>query len=95
MMVQSLLFMKVRTAKFNEKIEAWLSKKGLKNKRTLIVVIAFVLFIIFLFLLLNSNSEDSGNITITENTELRTGPNAAYPVIYKVEKGDHFKRLVK
>ncbi|SUL69168.1 LytH protein involved in methicillin resistance / N-acetylmuramoyl-L-alanine amidase domain protein [Staphylococcus aureus] len=50
-----------------KKIEAWLSKKGLKNKRTLIVVIAFVLFIIFLFLLLNSNSEDSGNITITEN----------------------------
>ncbi len=76
-----------------KKIEAWLSKKGLKNKRTLIVVIAFVLFIIFL--LLNSNSEDSGNITITENAELRTGPNAAYPVIYKVEKGDHFKRLVK
>ena len=33
-----------------KKIEAWLSKKGLKNKRTLIVVIAFVLFIIFLFL---------------------------------------------
>ncbi len=52
-----------------KKIEAWLSKKGLKNKRTLIVVIAFVLFIIFLFLLLNSNSEDSGNITITENPE--------------------------
>ncbi|HCU8227588.1 TPA: N-acetylmuramoyl-L-alanine amidase [Staphylococcus aureus] len=78
-----------------KKIEAWLSKKGLKNKRTLIVVIAFVLFIIFLFLLLNSNSEDSGNITITENAELRTGPNAAYPVIYKVEKGDHFKKIGK
>ncbi|MGT0299019.1 hypothetical protein ACV566_10995 [Staphylococcus aureus] len=53
-------------------------------------MIAFVLFIIFLFLLLNSDREDSGNITITENAELRTGPNAAYPVIYKVEKGDHF-----
>ena len=48
MMVQSLLFMKVRTAKFNE-IEAWLSKKGLKNKRTLIVVIAFVLYL-FIFI---------------------------------------------
>ncbi len=58
-------------------------------------MIAFVLFIIFLFLLLNSNSEDSGNITITENAELRTGPNAAYPVIYKVEKGDHFKKIGK
>lgn len=45
--------------------------------------------------MLNSNSEDSGNITITENAELRTGPNAAYPVIYKVEKGDHFKKIGK
>lgn len=34
-----------------KKIEAWLSKKGLKNKRTLIVVIAFVLFFhLFIFI---------------------------------------------
>ncbi len=57
-------------------------------------MIAFVLFIIFLFLLLNSNSEDSGNITITENAELRTGPNAAYPVI-KLKKVTILKRLVR
>ncbi|MGT0186077.1 hypothetical protein ACVNP0_11860 [Staphylococcus aureus] len=39
---------------------------------------------------------NSGNITITENAELRTGPNAAYPVIYKVEKiSYHFKKIGK
>ncbi|SUK94894.1 LytH protein involved in methicillin resistance / N-acetylmuramoyl-L-alanine amidase domain protein [Staphylococcus aureus] len=32
-----------------KKIEAWLSKKGLKNKRTLIVVIAFVYLSSFYF----------------------------------------------
>ncbi|MEJ7545644.1 SH3 domain-containing protein, partial [Staphylococcus hominis] len=31
--------------------------------------------------------------TITENAELRTGPNAAYPVIYKIEKGESFKKI--
>lgn len=34
----------------------------------------------------NLSDEDTGQITITENAELRTGPNAAYPVIYKIEK---------
>ena len=43
---------------------------------------------------LNHSDEDSGQITITENAELRTGPNAA-PVIYKIEKGDSFKKLIK
>ena len=33
----------------------------------------------------NLSDEDTGQITITENAELRTGPNAAYPVIY-IEK---------
>ena len=30
---------------------------------------------------LNQGDEDTGQITITENAELRTGPNAAYPII--------------
>jgi len=44
---------------------------------------------------LNYNDEDNGTITITENAELRTGPNAAYPVIYKIEKGDTFEKIDK
>lgn len=78
-----------------KKIEVWLFKKGFKNKCILIVVIVFVLFIIFLFLLLNSNSEDSGNIMIIENVELCIGLNVVYLVIYKVEKGDYFKKIGK
>lgn len=41
----------------------------------------------------NLSDEDTGQITITENAELRTGPNAAYPVIYKIEKGESFKKI--
>lgn len=41
----------------------------------------------------NLSDEDTGQITITENAELRTGPNAAYPVIYKIEKGETFKKI--
>lgn len=41
----------------------------------------------------NLSDEDTGQIAITENAELRTGPNAAYPVIYKIEKGKSFKKI--
>lgn len=77
------------------KIDAWLTRHGLKNWLTLVVVIAFILFIILLFMFLNQGDEDTGQITITENAELRTGPNAAYPIIYKIEKGDSFKKVDK
>ena len=77
------------------KINTWLTKHGLMNRLTLIVVICFVLFLILLFMFLNYNDEDNGTITITENAELRTGPNAAYPVIYKIEKGDTFEKIDK
>ncbi|MDU2136734.1 MAG: N-acetylmuramoyl-L-alanine amidase, partial [Staphylococcus warneri] len=77
------------------KVNTWLTKHGLMNRLTLIVVICFVLFLILLFMFLNYNDEDNGTITITENAELRTGPNAAYPVIYKIEKGDTFEKIDK
>lgn len=77
------------------KVEVWLTKHGLKNRLTLIVLITFILFIILLFMFLNQSDEDTGQITITEKAELRTGPNAAYPVIYKIEKDDSFKKVDK
>ncbi|MDT0705962.1 N-acetylmuramoyl-L-alanine amidase [Staphylococcus haemolyticus] len=77
------------------KIDAWLSKHDLKNLTTLIVVGAFILFLILLFMLMNHSDQGSNRITVSENAELRTGPNAAYPVIYQVEKGDTFTRLSK
>ena len=68
------------------KVDAWLSKHDLKNLTTLIVVGAFILFLILLFMLMNHSDQGSNRITVSENAELRTGPNAVYPVIYQVEK---------
>ena len=78
-----------------KKIDEWLTRHGLKNRLTLVVVIAFILFLILLFMFLNHSDEDSGQITITENAELRTGPNAAYPVIYKIEKRRQLQKVDK
>ena len=76
-----------------KKIDSWLTKHGLKNRLTLVVIVIFIIFLIVLFMFVNLSDEDTGQITITENAELRTGPNAAYPVIYKIEKGKSFKKI--
>ncbi|MDU4020684.1 MAG: N-acetylmuramoyl-L-alanine amidase, partial [Staphylococcus epidermidis] len=66
---------------------------GLKNRLTLVVIVIFIIFLILLFMFVNLSDEDTGQITITDNAELRTGPNAAYPVIYKIDKGESFKKI--
>ncbi|MDH8742791.1 N-acetylmuramoyl-L-alanine amidase [Staphylococcus epidermidis] len=76
-----------------KKIDSWLTKHGLKKRLTLAVIVIFIIFLILLFMFVNLSDEDTGQITITENAELRTGPNAAYPVIYKIEKGESFKKI--
>ena len=76
-----------------KKIDSWLTKHGLKNRLTLVVIVIFIIFLILLFMFVNLSDEDTGQITITENAELRTGPNAAYPVIYKIDKGESFKKI--
>ncbi|MCG2490573.1 N-acetylmuramoyl-L-alanine amidase [Staphylococcus epidermidis] len=76
-----------------KKIDSWLTKHGLKNRLTLVVIAIFIIFLILLFMFVNLSDEDTGQITITENAELRTGPNAAYPVIYKIDKGESFKEI--
>ena len=76
-----------------KKIDSWLTKHGLKNRLTLVVMVIFIIFLILLFMFVNLSDEDTGQITITDNAELRTGPNAAYPVIYKIDKGESFKKI--
>lgn len=76
-----------------KKIDSWLTKHGLKNRLTLVVMAIFIIFLILLFMFVNLSDEDTGQITITENAELRTGPNAAYPVIYKIDKGESLKKI--
>lgn len=46
-------------------------------------------------MLMNHSDQGSNRITVSENAELRTGPNAAYPVLYQVDKGETFTRLGK
>ncbi|CAM3228544.1 N-acetylmuramoyl-L-alanine amidase [Staphylococcus lugdunensis] len=75
------------------KIQSWLSKYKIKNKPTMIALIPFILFLILLFLFLNHNDQKSDRITVVENSELRTGPNAAYPVIEKIDKGEGFTKI--
>ncbi|AYY63080.1 cell wall amidase [Staphylococcus epidermidis] len=76
-----------------KKIDSWLTKHGLKNRLTPVVIAIFIIFLILLFMFVNLSDEDTGQITITDNAELRTGPNAAYPVIYKIDKGESFKKI--
>ncbi|MCG1262918.1 N-acetylmuramoyl-L-alanine amidase [Staphylococcus epidermidis] len=76
-----------------KKIDSWLTKHGLKNRLTLVVMAIFIIFLILLFMFVNLSDEDTGQITITDKAELRTGPNAAYPVIYKIDKGESFKKI--
>lgn len=76
-----------------KKIDSWLTKHGLKNRLTLVVIAIFIIFLILLFMFVNLSDEDTGQITITDKAELRTGPNAAYPVIYKIDKGESFKKI--
>ncbi|MCG1716812.1 N-acetylmuramoyl-L-alanine amidase [Staphylococcus epidermidis] len=76
-----------------KKIDSWLTKHGLKNRLTLVVMAIFIIFLILLFMFVNLSDADTGQITITDNAELRTGPNAAYPVIYKIDKGESFKKI--
>jgi len=76
-----------------KKIDSWLTKHGLKNRLTLVVMAIFIIFLILLFMFVNLSDEDTGQITITDNAELRTGLNAAYPVIYKIDKGESLKKI--
>lgn len=62
-----------RMEKFYEQNRCLVNTTWPKNWLTLVVVIAFILFIILLFMFLNQGDEDTGQITITENAELRTG----------------------
>lgn len=77
------------------KFNAWLEKHSLRNFSTLIVVVAFVLFIFIVIAFLNHNDEDSSTIYITEDAELRTGPSAIYPEIHSIDKGQNFQKIGK
>ncbi|MFW0759705.1 N-acetylmuramoyl-L-alanine amidase [Staphylococcus cohnii] len=76
-------------------INTWLDKHNLKNFSTLIVTLAFVIFIFMLIAFLNHNDEDTSTIYITEDTDLRTGPNAVYPTIKPANQGQSYNKIGK
>ena len=76
-------------------VRRWLSKHRMWNLPTLIALVLFLIFVIFLFMVMNHNDENSSTIYVTQDAELRTGPNAAYPELYPVHKGDNFHKIGK
>ncbi|UXR77221.1 MULTISPECIES: N-acetylmuramoyl-L-alanine amidase [unclassified Staphylococcus] len=73
------------------KLDQWLRQKRLNPKRVYLAVIS-LLFVIILAtaMTITSNNHDE-QVHLIEDAEVRTGPNAGYPVIYDVEEGDKFK----
>lgn len=77
------------------RINTWLEKHNLRNFPTLIVVVAFVIFVFMIISFLNHNDEDSSTIYVTEDTELRTGPSPIYPEVNSIYKGQNFHKISK
>src|SRR5699024_10203996 len=73
----------------------WLDKHNFKNFPTLIVALAFVIFIFMLIAFLNHNDEDSYTIYITRDTDLRTYPNAVYSFIKSTNLGQSYNKFGK
>lgn len=76
-----------------KRLNTWLSNHKMKNLPTLIVLVIFIVFVIMLIAFLNHNDEDSSTIYITEDADMLTGPNATYPKIKSVSKGQNFHKI--
>lgn len=55
--------------------------------------IALVGILVVSYFVLRHSDDD--HINLIEDAEIRTGPNAAYPVLYQVHKGDEFLQIGK
>ncbi|MCS4485624.1 N-acetylmuramoyl-L-alanine amidase [Staphylococcus americanisciuri] len=76
-----------------KKLERWLRQKKLNPKRVYMAVLALLFVCIIVAASIALLTPNNDKVRLTEDAELRTGPNAAYPVLYKVEEGDTFKIL--
>lgn len=77
------------------KLNTWLTKHHLKNIPTFIVAVVFIIFVVMLIAFLNHNDENSSTVYITEDAKLLTGPNATYPQIKALYKGQNFHKVKK
>lgn len=59
--------------------------------RVALLALVTILLIMLLFWLFTKQNDEPTELSITEDNALRTGPQASYPIIFNVKKGDHFK----
>ncbi|TDM04432.1 N-acetylmuramoyl-L-alanine amidase [Macrococcus carouselicus] len=57
----------------------------------LIALLLGILLAVLIFFFLTRDISDPTSLRMIENGELRTGPQASYPVVFKVDKGERLK----
>ncbi|QLK85994.1 N-acetylmuramoyl-L-alanine amidase [Staphylococcus sp. 17KM0847] len=72
------------------KFDRWLRNKKINPKRVYIVALCILLLLMIAFVFIGLNSGNDKKLRMVEDAEIRTGPNAAYPVLYEVKKGETF-----
>lgn len=78
-----------------KQFEKWLKSKRINiHKFYVLLFMIAILGIVICSIALLSNQKEK-KLQIIEESELRTGPNAAYPEIYQVRKGESFKIVSK
>ncbi|ULG73518.1 N-acetylmuramoyl-L-alanine amidase [Macrococcus brunensis] len=65
----------------------------MKRNRLILLaaLLAGILIALLIFLMLTGGSSNRTSLKMIEDGELRTGPQASYPVVFDVEKGDRLK----
>ncbi|UBH21511.1 N-acetylmuramoyl-L-alanine amidase [Macrococcus armenti] len=68
-------------------------KLTMKGLSTVLGVLLIILVVLICLGIYSKQQTEPTALTMVEDNALRTGPNAAYPEIFKVEKGESFKIL--
>lgn len=77
------------------RIERWFKKHRLKPIPVLIAALLIIIVVFTIILVANYQDKHDDSVTMKEDAELRTGPNAVYPEIFPAEKGETFHKLDK
>lgn len=72
------------------RLDQWLRQKKLNPKRVYLACLAVLVVLLIIVTLMIVFIQRDNRIHLIEDAEIRTGPNAAYPVLYDVEQGDTF-----
>ncbi|MBA8761846.1 N-acetylmuramoyl-L-alanine amidase [Staphylococcus coagulans] len=76
-----------------KKVDQWLKKKRIKPHRFYLALLILAVFIAIVISFILIRESHTSQIHVVEDAEIRTGPNAAFPVIYKVKEGDSFVKI--